>query len=241
MRVLVTRPEADAARTAVALAERGHTPVLAPLMTVVPTGEPAPDGVPDALVLTSAHAVAFLAAADRAMPVFAIGERTAEVARQAGFRDVRASAGDGAALASSIAGRIPAGRVLLHVAGRHRKAEPEASLRAAGFAVRVWEAYEAKAAPALPADLAALLGAGQIDAALHYSRRSAALLLALADAAGLRSAMAGIAHLCLSADAAAPLGPLAAPVAVAAEPHEVALLAVLDRLCADRGSPPVRS
>ena len=42
MRILVTRPEPDNARTAAALQARGHTPLLAPLLRVVPVGAALP-------------------------------------------------------------------------------------------------------------------------------------------------------------------------------------------------------
>ncbi|WP_204351469.1 hypothetical protein, partial [Providencia stuartii] len=41
MRVLVTRPEPEASRTAEELAWRGHDPVVAPLLLVEPLVEPA--------------------------------------------------------------------------------------------------------------------------------------------------------------------------------------------------------
>ena len=238
MRVLVTRPRVDAERTARALAERGHEPVVAPLMSVVATGDPKPEGAFAAVILTSAHgAFALASLKDRRIPVFAVGERTAAAARQTGFSDVRVGPGDGASLAAAIARSLRPDGVLLHIAGRHRKPEPETSLRARGYTVRVWEAYEAVAATALPADLATALGAGRIDVVLHYSRRSAALLADLVGAAGFGSCLRAATHLCLSADAAAPLVALGAPVALAAEPEERALFAALDEL-AETSPPP---
>jgi uroporphyrinogen-III synthase len=237
MRVLVTRPQADAERTADRLRASGHEPLIAPLLSVRATGTPPPDDPPDALLVTSAHAAAALERLSfKDRPVFAVGERSAAAVRQAGCANVHSGEGDAAGLAALIARMLAPDTVLLHVAGRHRKPEPEASLREAGHTVRVWEAYEAVAARDLPDRLSSALTAGRIDGVLHYSRRSAALLVDLVDRAGLRPHLRSVTHLCLSADVAVPLASLDAAVLVAAEPHETALLAALDAFASAKGS-----
>ncbi|RVU13894.1 uroporphyrinogen-III synthase, partial [Methylobacterium oryzihabitans] len=105
---------------------------------------------------------------------------------------------------------------------------PAATLAAAGYRVAAWTAYAARALPALPEAVADALRDGCLDAVLHYSRRSAAVALGLAEAAGHGAAFARLVHACLSADVAAPL--VAAGVAshvVAARPEEDALLDAL--------------
>ncbi len=228
MRVLVTRSPEDAARTAERLAARGHEACLAPVTRIVPTGDPVPSGFYDALIVTSAHAEAALAALDRTRPVFAVGERTAEPVRAAGFADVTVAAGDAVSLARLIRGTLPSGLTLLHVTARHHKEEPAASLRACGFTILPWEAYEAKAVGTLPDGAVEALRTGQIDAALHYSRRSADLVIRLAGEAGLASSLLAFPHFCLSADVAAPLRSAGATTLVAGDPSEEALLGLLD-------------
>ena len=93
-----------------------------------------------------------------------------------------------------------------------------------------WEAYEARAVESLPETAIASLRSGQIGAALHYSRRSADLVVRLAGEAGLASELRAFPHLCLSADVAASLASTAAATLVAGDPSEDALLALLDRL-----------
>jgi uroporphyrinogen-III synthase len=237
MRVLVTRPREDAERTAARLRASGHDPLVVPLLSVAVTATPPPDLRPDALLVTSAHAAPALAKLEyKDRRVFAVGERSAAAVRAAGFHDVSPAGGDAAGLAALIARSLPHGSVLLHVAGRDRKPEPETSLRAAGYAIRVWEAYEATAAKILPAALSCALTAGRIDGVLHYSRRSAALLVKLVDRAGLLPRLRSVTHVCLSADVAVPLAGLDAVILVAAEPHETALLAVLDTFAPVKGS-----
>jgi len=230
MRVLVTRSPQDAARTAQKLIARGHEALLAPVTAIVATGDPQPSEPYDGLIVTSAHAAEALAALDRTKPVFAVGERTGEAVQAAGFADVVAADGDAVSLSRLIRERSPSGLTLLHVTARHHKEEPAASLRAAGFTVLPWEAYEAKAVERLPDEAVDALRSGQIGAALHYSRRSADLVVRLAGEAGLASNLLACPHLCLSADVAAPLTSAGATTFVAGEPSEDALLRCLDRL-----------
>jgi uroporphyrinogen-III synthase len=230
MRVLVTRPQEDAERTARRLAALGYEAVLAPVTSIVSTGEPAPLLRADALVLTSAHAVPALAQlSDVAYrPVFAVGARTAAAIREAGFKSVHAAKGDALSLAALVRQHVEPGHTLLHLAGRDRKEEPERSLLAAGYAVTVWEVYEARAAPRLPEAAAAGLAAGEIDAALHYSRRNTAILIALCEKAGLLERLRAVTHICLSEDVAAPLTASEARAFLAAEPREDSLLSALE-------------
>ncbi|GJE53878.1 uroporphyrinogen-III synthase [Methylobacterium thuringiense] len=230
MRIWVARPEPGAARTAERLRALGHEPLLAPVLFVVPSEGPRPRGAFDGVLLTSAQGAGLLAAAGLAsdVPVFAVGRRTAEAARAAGLARVVAAEGDAATLARRVAASLRPGACLLHVAGEDRKAEPGASLDAAGYRVTVWEAYAARAVDALPAPVTEALGDGSLAAVLHYSRRSTATALRLTQTAGLDGAFRGVEHYCLSADVAVPLVE-AGLVAhfVAARPSEDALLAGL--------------
>ncbi len=231
MRVLVTRPRDQAAATARRLAELGHEAILAPVLEIVPTGKPAPHDDFDVILLTSANAVGPVAA-ERArfgiMPMLAVGIRTAAAARDAGFKEVRQAGGDGLALVELVRQAIPIGARLLHAAGRDRKAEPAASLVAAGYALRTWECYQAAPATALPPGLRSALSAGQVDAALHFSRRSAATFAQLARTAGLSEALAGTLHLCLSPDVAEGLdGLVELEVRIAPRPDEASLVGLL--------------
>jgi uroporphyrinogen-III synthase len=233
MRVLVARPEADAERTARRLAERGHEAIIAPVLRIERTDEPPPSKGFAAVVLTSANAVpalATIATGAEHWPIFAVGERTGSAAAEAGFESVHVAGGDATSLAHLIARTLPPRAKLLHIVGRDHKSEPERSLAKAGFPVSTWVAYEAVAAERLPPVLCAALRGGGLDAALHYSRRSAAVLLDLATAAGLETPLLTLTHVCLSADAAAPLRSAGAQRLHIAEcPDEGVLLTTLDR------------
>jgi len=231
MRVLVTRAQADAERTARRLAAKGHEALIAPLTEIVSTAEPRPAGPFDALVVTSTHAAEALSGlSNKDCPVFAVGPQTASAVEGAGFSAVVTAEGDAASLSGLIRSTLEPGLTLLHVTARHHKDEPAASLQAAGFQVRQWVAYEARALPSLPEPAAAAIRTGQIGAALHYSRRSADIFLRLAGEAGLTAALRAFPHLCLSADVAASFGRLGVAALPAARPDEESLLALLDGL-----------
>ncbi|WP_262030313.1 uroporphyrinogen-III synthase [Microvirga sp. Mcv34] len=227
-RILITRSAEDAKRTAGRLAALGFEACQAPVTRIVPTGDPAPQAPYDALIVTSAHAADALAVLDRHKPVFAVGEHTAEVVRAEGFSQISVADGDAVSLSRLIREQLPPGLVLLHVTARHHKEEPAASLRGAGFTVLQWEAYEAKSVETLPDAAVEALRSGQIGAALHYSRRSADLVVRLVAEAGLASTLGAFPHLCLSADVAVPLTAVGAEVRVAEDPSEDALLRLLD-------------
>lgn len=228
MRILLTRAREDAERTERKLAALGHEVLIAPVLRIVPTGDPAPAEPHDALIVTSAHATEALAAyPDKTVPVFSVGERTTEALRAAGFTSVATAEGDAVSLSRLIRETLRPPRTLLHVTARHHKEEPAASLRTAGFTIASWEAYEAEAVPDMPEAAQEALRTGKIDAVLHYSRRSTDLFVRQVDRAGLRSAILGCLHLCLSDDVSAPLKAVGAATRIAGGPHEDALLALV--------------
>lgn len=187
MRILLTRPEADAQRSARRLAALGHEVLIAPLFEIAPTGAPMPEGDFDRLLATSAHAFENLgpeaAALDK--PLHVVGERTAAAARSCGLAQIEMTEPDAKALAVSIARAAPAPQSFLYLAGRDRRPELEASLAALGHAVTPWILYETRETEAAAARLAQIWRDERIDAVLHFSPRSAALYVALAQQAGL--------------------------------------------------------
>lgn len=232
--VWIARPEPAASRTAGRIAALGFEPVVAPVLAVRPTRAPLPEGTFAGLVLTSANAVEALAASGvvarlRDLPTFAVGARTAALAERAGFGRVEQAGGDAAALSALIREHLSPGSALLYPAGADRKAEPGASLAAAGYAVTAFTVYAAEPVEHLPPSIAERLArAGGLGAVLHYSRRSAEIALALAEAAGLGWGFRDIRHLCLSRDVAVPLEQGGVPIHfVPARPNEDDLLAGL--------------
>ena len=236
MRILVTRPRADAEALVAALAARGHEALVAPMLEIrAPAPGAAPpdlDGV-QALLFTSANGVRALAAltARRDLPVFAVGDASARAARAAGFARVESAGGDVADLARLVRARCdPAAGALYHAAASRLAGDLKAALADAGFALRRDTLYESVAAQALPEALRAALASGRLDAATFFSPRTAATFVALVRDAGLAGACTRVTALCLSPAVATALAPLAwRAVSTAAEPTQDSLLAALDR------------
>lgn len=229
-RVLVTRAREDAERTAEELRRRGFAPLIAPVLEIAATGAPIPTETFDAVLATSARAIQFVEglAALRA-PFFVVGGKTAEALSARGAQ-VEASAPDVAALTLLLGARFAAPARFLYLAGHDRKDGLESFLRARGHVATVVETYEARAVAALGQEACAALSAGEMEAALHYSARSASIFLALADAAGVPATLrARVTHLALSEDVARVLRAAGcANVRVAAAPDQASLLAALE-------------
>ena len=142
MRLVVTRPAADAERTAVALRLRGHAVTVAPVLHVESLpGAPISDGPWAAILVTSANAAPAVAAHARfaelrALPVLAVGERSAQAMREAGFADVSSSDGTAGDLVRLAAARPGLGLPLLYLAGEDRSRDIAADLGAQNIPVR---------------------------------------------------------------------------------------------------------
>lgn len=236
MRVLVTRPEPGATRTAGRLAALGHDAVVAPLLEIEPLSPARPAGPFDAVAFTSPNGVEAFGPGGET-PVFAVGPRTAEAARRQGWTDVRDCDGDAIALVRHMAQALQPGARVLHPVGADQAADLSALLMPHGIKVDSLVVYRAVAARHLPENLAALLRGEGLDAALHFSPRSTRTLLACAQAGGLVDALRPLRHLCLSPAIGSVLSAAGIVGSVADAPNEDALLALLKRN--DGGTPEV--
>jgi uroporphyrinogen-III synthase len=239
MQALITRPIDDTGPLAAALAARGVVAVSEPLLTIRPIAGAAPDldGV-QALLFTSANgARAFAAAAARRdLPVFAVGEATADAARRLGFAMVASAGGAVEALAALAAARLdPGGGALLHAAGSVVAGDLAGLLAAAGFRVRRAVLYAADPAAAISPGTATRLRERQIAAAFFFSPRTAAQFVTLARAGRLEETCAVVTAFSLSPAVARELAPIAwKGIIVAATPDQTALLAAFDGFLALR-------
>lgn len=233
MRILVTRPAVDAARTAAALRVRGHEAIVAPLLSIEYLPDAAlGEGPWSAILVTSAnaaHAIAGHKRRDelRRIPVLAVGRQSAQELRAEGFADVSSADGDVDDLAALVAARLKPPARLLYLAGEERSGDLAGVLRAKNFAVDTVVVYRVAAAATLPAEAATALR-GNLHGVLHYSRRSAEAFLSAARNAGLlEAALSKPVHFCLSAKVAEPLREAGAgDVRIAAQPDEAALISL---------------
>ena len=232
MRVVVTRPREDAERTASVLRNRGHEVLVAPLMRVEPVIADL-SGQWSAVVITSANVLG--AISDNPMrlallklPLFAVGDRSAEAAEEAGFADVRSAGGNVHDLVRLLAERqAGAPPPLLYLAGEDRAADFVGELSACGIRAEMRVVYRAITVP-FPPELVEALAAGEVDEMLHFSKRSAENYLAGAAAAGIVAQALAVRHVCLSEQIAKPLAAAgAASIAIAAKAAEAALIELI--------------
>jgi uroporphyrinogen-III synthase len=233
MRALVTRPREDSESVARALETRGLDVMIEPLLDI----EPVPEARVDAdgaqgILVTSANGIRALARlhGDRALPVWAVGDASATVARALGYDRVESAGGDVDTLAGLVARRVdPARGVLLHAAGSVTAGDLAGLLEGQGYRVRRQVLYRAVTATRLSPALHDALTGDVLDLALFFSPRTAATFVRLITAAGLENHVARIAAYGLSANVSAQLASLPwARMRQAAEPTQAALLAALD-------------
>jgi uroporphyrinogen-III synthase len=231
MRLLITRPASEGARTAAALQSQGHQTLLAPLLRIEWLAAEFGPGRWDGVIITSANAARALSNHPRrdellGLKLFAVGRTTALAAHACGFRDVISADGDVSDLLDLLTrSSLHAGR-LLYLAGADRSVDLSAALAPAGMQVDTVVIYRAVADTRLPDKVEAALAAQAIDGVLHFSPRTAAAFVTAVTA--LAPAALALTQFCLSAAVAKPLQAAGArDLRVAARPDEAALLELI--------------
>jgi uroporphyrinogen-III synthase len=232
-RVLVTRPEPGASQTAKRLQDAGFSPLVLPL------SEPRTlqvGSVPeqfDAVTVTSANAIrhASRALLDRlaGSHCYAVGQKTAAAARDAGFADIVTGPGDAEALADVIISAEKPGAAILYLCGRVRLPAFEEKLRAAGIDVRPVETYDTVGINHESSFIRRLLDERPVDAVLLYSARAAEAFASIVSRPELAFLFNAAGLFCLSSRVASAFGGYdTIQVHIAAEPNEEALLQLLE-------------
>jgi uroporphyrinogen-III synthase len=239
MAILVTRPHPDNEATAAALRGRGYQSLLAPMLRFEPAASADDlDTAVDASIVTSANALRALTLDGHpvlARPLFAVGERTAEAARAAGFKTVISAGGDASDLRDLLRARVKAKdrkrtARLLYLAGADLSGDLAGDLGAAGFVVVTRTVYRMVALSTLPRETLDAFAANAIEAVLHYSARSARAFVEAVRSAGVEISALSVPQCCLSGNLATILREAGATrVQVAATPDEKALFEALER------------
>jgi uroporphyrinogen-III synthase len=213
-RVLVLRPEPGASATVAKARAMGLEAAAVPLFTLEPIEWEPPDPARfDGILLTSANAVRHGGGALRTLrglPAYAVGDTTAEAAREAGF-DI---AGAGDAGVDRLLGSIDPDLRLLHLCGEDRREPANPKQRITAVAV-----YRA-----IPVDKFDLREIEGVVALIHSPRAGRRF-------AEVAPARQSIAIAAISSAAAQAAGDGWAAVEAAAEPTDEALLALAARLC----------
>lgn len=231
MRLLLTRPAVEAERTRRRFAAAGHTLVAAPVLAIEPLVTALDLTGVQALAVTSRQGLAALADATprRDLPLYAVGDATAEAARAAGFTQVESAAGALEDLTALLAARIdPAGGRVLHLSGENIAGELGETLRSKGIEVVRTPLYRARPVEELDRTALDELRGGRLDGALFFSPRSAKVFARLAVRHSLEQACGRLVAYCLSAAVAERAAALAwRRLVVAAHPDLPSLLAAV--------------
>jgi uroporphyrinogen-III synthase len=253
VRVLVTRPQPGAARTAARLSQRGLEAVLLPLFEATVTASM--DDLPpvakiSGFIATSARAFDMFAGMDLAaggladVRVHAVGAATAQAARAAGFELIHEAGGTARALAEDLTGdqagslsgpdgtnRMGRRMALVYLAGVPRTTVVEAALEAHGTDITVVECYRMDKISYSTDILKSDILSPAPDVILLYSAKAARRFLALTDVINVEKPFEFSWFLCLSASIAAELPQQwQSRVMVAGRPDEESLLASLAEL-----------
>lgn len=232
MRLIVTRPDPDAAPLIAALESAGIATLHQPVFSIRfrKTRLPELSGC-QALVVTSRNGVRALAAIGGhsglySLPVFAVGDSSAALAREAGFADVRSADGDVNDLAALIRNSLdPAAGWLLHAAGSKVARDLGGLLAGDGYTVHREILYRAEAVRRLNDACRTALGEGKADGAVFYSPRSAITFASLVEEAGLSAVCRAMTAFCLSAAVAGAFAGLCwRQVIVSPQPRQDALM-----------------
>ena len=233
-RVLVTRPEPGASRSASRLAKAGFEPVVLPLTEIRPlAARPIPADF-DAVAVTSANALRhtpkLLVESIKYKPLFAVGGRTAHLARDTGFAMVFEGNGDAVGLAGLVAAQLTSRSRVLYLCGKVRRPDFEAALAEAGLTVNALETYDT-AAIVHPVELVlSKLGNEPVEAAFVLSSKTAEALSSLVRTTGLAHLFADTRYFCISGRVAAALtGIDPGHILISETPDEDALVALLER------------
>ncbi|KZL20667.1 uroporphyrinogen-III synthase [Pseudovibrio axinellae] len=234
MKILVTRPQPEADKTARRLVAMGHEVVIEPMLHFQPLslcGGVAGDA--KAIAVTSAKAIEALVFNDlvsslQQLPVFCVGDATAKAAEFAGFHRVMRAHGDVDSLAKLIVESHLKGP-FFYPAAVDRSGDLAGRLMQQGVACRMVETYQMVAAAKLSQITRDQLQAGGVDCALFYSARTVQAFLNVSNLEKTIVFLNSMKALCVSkrvAEHAASFG----EVLVAKTPSEESLFELLTSL-----------
>lgn len=231
-RVLVTRPEPDNLDTCARLEALNLFTVAEPLMVRqnLDTGLPNPNGF-GAMVLTSANALRALKERGELqkyidLPVFSVGEKTAQAAKNAGFRNIQTANGDAASLIDLLK-QQEFKNSLFYPSAKTISVDIAAALAPSGVLVITSPVYKMSAVNTLSDETVQNLQAGNINAIMFYSRRTAQIFCDVMTAKLSNDRRAALTMMCLSENVAMPLlGAKFPRIALSDYPSEEGMMAL---------------
>lgn len=236
MAILVMRPFPDNEATAALLRQAGYDVLLSPGLRFEPVAvRDEPDAHYDAVIVTSANALRGIEGQpllERLRPtkVFAVGDATARAACAFSFRDVESASGDAVALCELVEKRLRGSGRICYLAGADISRDLGADLGARGYDVTTLTSYRMTPLLYFPEAVETAFATGEVEAVLHYSRRSAQSFVSAVKSSGLEISALALPQCCISDAVATVLREAGASrVLAGASPDENAIFEVLRR------------
>jgi uroporphyrinogen-III synthase len=205
--IVITRTQPDASLLAAKLEALGYETLIEPMLQVRAT-HAATTHDPlcvEGLIVTSAQALRHLntlvrEVAFRHKPLYAVGPRTASLARDMGWVNVHDGGGDVQALGDFLKTRKELGpsSLLLHICGRDIARDTRAVLATVPGKIMDWVVYETDAVKGFSSDFREALRTGRVKGVVFYSSRAASAFAENVQAYGEDPALGTIIFLCLS-------------------------------------------
>ncbi|MEO0620304.1 MAG: uroporphyrinogen-III synthase [Pseudomonadota bacterium] len=248
MKILVTRPQPEAQRQAAILRDRGHEVIVSPLLDcqlIAPSFSNVPP--PDALagvIATSRNALRGFAKALgqradtskwTAVPLFCVGENTAALATDLGFKKRIAGDGNAVDLAAFINRKIsPDAGHLLRLDREHEQPDPLIdALRSDGFMVSPLQTYRIKPVSQLSEEAQQAMERGTVDCVVLMSPATARAFCRATACGGVNLESEHTVYACLSSAVADALPRVPARCKfIADKPNQAGILSVVDRAVA---------
>lgn len=204
--IVVTRPLGDESLLRDELVERGYHVIHEPLTEIFLRHnvrmevEHAIASDPDAIIITSKHAIQALAMLTelRDMFLLCVGGVTANIATQLGFERVSVAGGTVDGIIDYILDCYDEDSRFLYISGEDITADLGDALSVRGMNLERIVVYDAIASEALSDTLVEQLRRGQIDTLTFFSARTAQIFLSLAEKSGAVSTLEKIDAFCLS-------------------------------------------
>lgn len=183
MKLIVTRPEPAASKTAEKLRALGHEVAVSPVLEIVATGSEMPSGGFSMVIITSANALRVLEqhGFDQTLldiPIYVVGDETAKKARELGFHNVHSATGNAKDLLALIKLQFIQSaddkRSALYICGEHSTPGFTIELSKIGLIIQKWANYKANLVDQLTKKSLEFLSSGEPVGILLYSARSAA-------------------------------------------------------------------
>ncbi len=186
---LITRPANEAESTAKAIAAKGYTPLIEPLLTIQPAKD-APEKIatalkqnPQCLIFTSKQALRIFAdiVKERKYTVAVVGEASSELATDLGFKRIISGDSDAETLVKIITEKLdPTQGCCVYFCSNHVAYPVEEKLQKFGFSCVSNEIYQSEAVEDFSAENIKQLKNGNVRVALFYSERTAEIFVKLA-------------------------------------------------------------